>query len=291
MKSVIATAFFLVCLTANAFSLVGLGVATNRPSVATTVNVGEANIPSTLLNNIAANMTSLLSNTNQTNYYNYLDFGLGTNKQVWTWPVNLSCVGIATNNGPNDQCTLLSSNLIISAQHIWSAFAPSNSQFISFKDTNGTPYYAYVTNAVYPYGDFCLLQISNAAPNTFVFPSVLPANYTNFYTPKTFSGIWPHRNSNHLVSVTFTVNAPGAEAFMAGTQVAPFGFDGGASSGDSSSPCFTVVNGNPVILGCLHTAPGNLPFISDPVIQAAWFATGLTNGVNFLNLNNYLQLY
>jgi hypothetical protein len=243
-----------------------------------------------LTNDLSANINALASNTNATWSYNPYQPNLGTNTAVWTWPVNLSCVGMASSGF---QAVLLTSNEILTCNHIGGLGGNS----ILFSDTNGVPWTAWVSNVVNVTGDLDIAQLSNGAPSSIVIPYVLPPNYTNYLPGHSLKGLpafWLHRNTSHIeyapVSNSFENN--GSEwVSIFHTGYGPFGNGSPGTSGDSGSPAFLIWKDSLVLL--FAAAYGNDAegmFISGTSNWTAVVKSIGTNGFNVLNLSHY-QLF
>src|SRR5271168_3929637 len=64
--------------------------------------------------------------------------GLGSNRAVWTWPVNLSCVGMASDSY---QATLIAPDKLLTCGH----YLGEQGKSVQFHDTNGMLWTGYVS--------------------------------------------------------------------------------------------------------------------------------------------------
>jgi hypothetical protein len=137
---------------------------------------------------------ALASAPNKTASYDPTLPNLGTNAAVWTWPVNLSCVGYASDNF---QSVLIAPDKLLSCAH----FGGESGQSVTFYDTNGVPWVGVVTNVINVIADLDIAELSNAAPPTIVMPYVLPPGFENYLAGHTLLGLpafWAHRNTGHI---------------------------------------------------------------------------------------------
>jgi len=244
-------------------------------------------IAQSLTNDLSTNINTLALNTNATWSYNPSLPNLGTNTGVWTWPVNLSCVGMA-NSG--FQAVLLTSNEILTCNHIGGLGGNS----VVFYDTNGIPWTAWVSNVVNVTGDMDISRLSNSAPPSIVIPYVLPPNYTNYLPSHSLQGLpafWLHRNTSHLeyapVAASFENN--GNEwVSIYHNGYGPFGNGSSATPGDSGSPAFLIWKNSPVLLfAATYGNDAEGMFISGATNWNAILNSIGTNGFNVLNLSAY----
>jgi hypothetical protein len=232
---------------------------------------------------------TLAGSTNKTGSYDPHNSNLGTNSAVWTWPVNLSCVGHASDGY---QAVLVASNQLLVCAH----YGGEAGQTVTFHDTNGVPWTGVVTKVINVIGDMDIAELSNAAPASIVIPAVLPPDYTNYIAGHSLLGMpafWLHGNSGHLDF------APVAEV----TDASWYGYgtwmdllhDGHglysgtpATGGDSGSPAFMTLNNRPVLLFATTVSgdSGGM-FISGLTNWNSLAALGLTNGMNILDLSGY----
>ena len=241
----------------------------------------------TLTNDLSANINALASNTNATWSYNPYLPNLGTNPAVWTWPVNLSCVGIASSGF---QAVLLTSNEILTCNHIGGLGGNS----IVFYDTNGAPWTAWVSNVVNVTADMDIAQLSNGAPASIVIPYVFPPDYTNYLPSQSLKGLpafWLHKNTAQIeyapVSDSFVNN--GTEwVSIYHTGYGPFGNGSSGTPGDSGSPAFLIWKDSPVLLfAATYANDAEGMFISGASNWTAVVNLIGTNGLNVLDLSHY----
>lgn len=239
-----------------------------------------------LTNDLSSNINTLALNTNATWSYNPYLPNLGTNAGVWTWPVNLSCVGIAASGF---QAVLITKNEILSCVH----FGGDSGQSITFYDTNGVEWTAWVSNVVNTIGDMDVAQLSNSAPDTIVIPYVLPPGFTNYVPSHTVLGLpafWLHKNTSQIEYAPIDVYAEEGQEFVyvQHNGFGPFGHGSSATSGDSGSPAFMIWKNSPVLLFA-STWPGDAGglFVSGPNNWTAILNSVGTNGFNVLNLSGY----
>ena len=220
--------------------------------------------------------------------YNPNASNLGTNTAVWTWPINLSCVGYSSSGY---QSVLITSNKLLTCGH----YGGEAGQTVTFHDTNGVPWIAVVTNTIHPIADLVIAQLSNAAPASIVIPYVLPPNYTNYLSGHTLLGMpafWLHKNTGHIDY------APIADIgdynwYGYGTWVrlnhTNYGFSGSsATGGDSGAPAFLSWSNCPILLFAASLS-GDVSglFVSGRTNWNSLAALGLTNGLKVLNLSGY----
>jgi len=213
---------------------------------------------------------------------------LGTNSAVWTWPVNLSCVGYSSDGYGS---VLITRNELLVCGHDGGELG----QTVTFHDTNGVPWVAVVTNTIHPIADLVIAQLSNAAPTSIFIPYVLPPDYTNYLPGHTLLGMpafWLHKNPGHIDY------APIADIgdygwYGYGTWVklfhANYGFGGSAATGgDSGCPGFLSWSNCPVLMFATTISgdAGGL-FVSGMTNWNSLAALGLTNGMKVLDLSSY----
>ena len=239
-----------------------------------------------LINDLSININTLASNTNATWSYNPYLPNLGTNTAVWTWPVNLSCVGIAASGF---QAVLITKNEILTCAH----FGGDAGQSITFYDTNGIVWTAWVSNVVNVIQDMDIAQLSNSAPDSIVIPYVLPPNFTNYLQNNNIIGVpafWLHKNTSRIEYAPVSVYDPvnGEIMYVQHNGYGPFGNGSYASSGDSGSPAFLIWKNYPVLLFAT-TYPGDAGgwFVSGPSHWAALSNSVGTNGFHVLDLGGY----
>jgi len=223
--------------------------------------------------------------------YNPAASNLGTNTAVWTWPINLSCVGYASDGF---QSVLIASNELLTCAH----FGGETGQTVTFHDTNGLPWVAIVTNTINPIADLMIAQLSNAAPASIVLPFVLPPDYTNYLAGQTLLGMpafWLHKNTGHIDYAP--ISALGDYLWYGyGTWVQLHhtndGFGGSlATDGDSGSPGFLSWHNCPVLIFATSlSADASGLFVSGLTNWNSLAALGLTNGMKVLDLSGYSLL-
>jgi len=223
--------------------------------------------------------------------YNPNASGLGTNTTVWTWPVNLSCVGYASDGY---QSVLITSNQLLTCGH----YGGESGQTVTFHDTNGVPWVAIVTNTINPIADMAIAQLRNAAPASIVIPYVLPPDYTNYIAGHTLLGMpafWVHKDPGHIDYAPIAgLGDYGWYGYGTWLQLshANYGFTGSsASGGDSGSPAFLSWRNCPVLMFAT-TLAGDARglFVSGMTNWSALAALGLTNGMKVLDLSGYSPL-
>lgn len=223
--------------------------------------------------------------------------GLGTNTAVWTWPVNLSCVGIASDYY---QATLIAPDKLLTCSH----YGGEAGKTVQFHDTNGIPWTAHVTNTVKVAGDLCISFLGEPAPPSILIPAILPPDATDYRPTHSLVGLpafWVHRNgTNSSVGgtiqydpVVLVANLNGTGGFGTWMRVrhdgfGPYGNGTSASGGDSGSPVFMVFSNTPVLLFAT-TASGDAAglFVSGDQNFPALAAGGYTNGMKILDLRGF----
>ena len=277
-------------LSVTVTNLAGATNSSNATLTVLTVWTGSPNpyAPGTLGYDLFQGTYTLASSTNKTASYNPGVPNLGTNSAVWTWPVNLSCVG-----HPADgyQAVLITSNKILTCAH----FGGDAGQTVTFCDTNGVVWVGVVTNVINVIADMDIAELSNAAPPSIVIPYVLPPDYTNYIAGQTLMGMpafWLHGNSSHIdyapVAGVADGNWYGYGTWM-GLQHDGYGFSGTtATGGDSGSPAFLSWSNHPVLLFAT-TLSGDCAglFVSGQTNWNSLAALGLTNGMKILDLSGY----
>lgn len=231
--------------------------------------------------------------------WNYPPFAtsLGINHAVWTWPVNLSCVGMASDSY---QATLIAPDKLLTCGH----YAGEQGKSVQFHDTNGKLWTGYVSNVVYVVADMCISLLSNAAPASIVIPAILPPDVTDYLPNHSLVGLpafWVHKNGANgsnggTIQYDPVVQVAEANGFGGrGTWMwvrhngfGPFGNGASATGGDSGSPAFMMFSNTPVLLFAA-TTPGDAAgmFVSGPLNFAALAAGGYTNGMNILDLRGF----
>ena len=213
---------------------------------------------------------------------------LGTNTAVWTWPINLSCVGYASDGY---QSVLIASNELLACGH----YGGESGQTVTFHDTNGVPWVAIVTNTIKPIADLVIAQLSNTAPAAIVLPCVLPPVYTNYLAGHTLLGMpafWLHKNTGHIDYAPIA-GLGDYDWYGYGTWVkldhGNYGFGGSsATGGDSGSPGFLCWSNCPVLMFAT-TLSGDACglLVSGATNWNSLAALGLTNGMKVLDVSGY----
>lgn len=224
---------------------------------------------------------ALAANTNNTASYTPSTTTLGSNTLVWTYPMDLSCIGYGTWGG---QTVLVGSNLCVGNAHLDTnsggcgvIYNPSGS--VSFTGTNGVSHAYQIATVICGGPDDVELFTLVSAVDIGINPAwVFPASVTNNFIGHTVTNlpiIYPHQNTTHLdARIISDFNGLQMDTgiftgqFFAGIQ---------PTSGDSGSPLFTVVNGKTILLLTLHLANGQGDFVSS---QPVW---------NFMNSNNVIS--
>ena len=262
-----------------------------RQTIAADAKVGNSAPQPQLAQVLSLNIRQLAVKPGKT--WNYVPgaTGLGTNTSVWTWPVNLSCVGQASDAY---QATLIAPDKLLTCAH----YGAEAGKTVQFHDTNGVAWTGQVAKVVNVVGDLCISYLSNAAPASIVIPAILPPDATNYLPGHSLVGLpafWLHRNLGTIqydpVTAVAEVNSIGG--FGAWMQVrhdgfGPYGNGTSATGGDSGSPAFMMFSNTPVLLFAA-TAPGDAAglFVSGPTNFTALAAGGYTNGMNILDLRGF----
>jgi hypothetical protein len=232
---------------------------------------------------------TLAGSTNKTGSYTANMPNLGTNAAVWTWPINLSCVGISAEGY---QAVLITRNTLLTCAH----FGGLAGQTVTFYDTNGVEWVAVVTNTIGVIADMVIAQSSNSAPASIVIPFVLPPDYTNYIAGQSLLGMpafWLHKNSSHIdyapVYVVADTNWYGYGTWMQLVHDGHGFYTGtAASGGDSGSPAFFSLSNNPVLAFATTLTPDAAGmFVSGQTNWDSLVALGLTNGMKILDLSGY----
>jgi hypothetical protein len=223
---------------------------------------------------------------------------LATNSTLWTWPVNLSCVGFAPNIGTSGNLmVLIAPNLVYFANHLAGVIGTN----ISFHDASGASWTGMITNEIHLSGDMALGILRDPAPTSIVLPYILPPDAaTNFPGGGTclLPAFWLHNNQARIEFVFTRLAHLEAQAGIVYepflnvstiTRSSPFAGTP-ATVGDSSSPLFTLYRNHLIFLGTTTSGGshgqlgidyvGGFSYISGPDNFAAWQRSGLTNGVN-----------
>ena len=225
---------------------------------------------------------------------------LATNSTLWTWPVNLSCVGFAPNVGTSGNLmVLIAPNVVYFANHLAGVIGTN----IIFHDSNGVLWIGSITNEIHFPGDMALGILRNPAPASIVLPYILPPNGATNFPGGGTCGVpvfWLHNNKAQVeLACTYFAHKEAmvglvSESFLNVTTTGPVLFDASpATVGDSSSPLFTLYYDRLIFLGTAYSGGsrgllgydnvGGFSYISAPDNFAAWQRSGLTNGVRILN--------
>jgi hypothetical protein len=225
------------------------------------------------------------------------DTSLGTNRRVWTWPVNLSCVGMASDGY---QSVLIAPDKLLTCGH----YMGEQGKSVQFHDTNGIPWTGYVSKVVNVVGDMCISFLRSPAPPSILIPSIFPPDATNYLPNHSFlrlPAFWLHKNGTDGVSGGTIQYDPvlqfgEANAFGAiGTWMrvrhngfGPFGNGTSATGGDSGGPAFMMFSNTPVLLFAATTSGDAAGmFVSGSRNFTALAAGGYTNGMDILDLRNF----
>jgi len=253
--------------------------------------------PGTLSNDLFTNVTALATNISRTWSYNPNSPNLGTNQSVWTWPVNLSCLGYASDGF---QSVLIARNELLVCGH----YGGESGKTVLFFDTNGVSWTAVVTNVLGIIADMEIAQLSNSAPAAIVIPYVLPPNYTNYLAGHSIVGLpcfWCQKNSGILQYSKISSLVDNSTSYGYGTWMTvfhagtgPFGNGSGATGGDSGSPAFMIWTNNvPILLFATTFGMGGADgmFISGQTNWSSLASSPVgTNGLNILSLSGYSVL-
>jgi hypothetical protein len=252
---------------------------------------GPANpfAPGTLGYDLFQGTYALASSTNRTGYFNPNLPNLGTNSAVWTWPVNLSCVGYASDGY---ESVLIARDKLLTCAHM----GGEAGRTVMFRDTNGIPWVGVVTNTIDVIADLVIAQLSNAAPPSIVIPYVLPPEYTNYIAGNSLAGMpafWLHKNPSHIdyAPVYFVTDANffGYGTWMDLLQNGYGQFAGtSGTGGDSASPAFMSISNNPILLFATSLSSDSAGlFVSGMTNWHSLVTLGLTNGMRILDLSGY----
>jgi hypothetical protein len=265
----------------------------------------DTNIPAATTPQPSLALDEVLSSTINTRAsargktWNYPPFAtsLGTDHAVWTWPVNLSCVGMASDSY---QATLIAPDKLLTCGHYFG----EQGQSVRFRDTNGMLWTGYVSNVVNIVGDMRISLLSNAAPASIVIPAIFPPDVTDYLPTHSLVGLpafWLHKNGangSNGGTIQYDPVARVVEAIGFGGRgtwmwvrhngYGPFGNGASATGGDSGSPAFMMFSNTPVLLFAA-TTPGDAAgmFVSGAINFAALAAGGYTNGMNILDLQGF----
>jgi hypothetical protein len=264
----------------------------------------DTNIPTTMPQPLLA-LDKVLSSTINTRAsdrgktWTYPPFAtsLGTDHAVWTWPVNLSCVGMASDSY---QATLIAPDKLLTCGH----YGGEQGKSVQFRDTSGKLWTGYVSNVVNIVGDMRISLLSNAAPASIVMPAIFPPDVTDYLPTHSLVGLpafWLHKNGAYgsnggTIQYDPVARVVEADGFGGrGTWMwvwhngfGPFGNGASATGGDSGSPAFMMFSNTPVLLFAA-TTPGDAAgmFVSGPINFAALAAAGYTNGMHILDLSGF----
>ncbi len=273
-------------------NLMGEVTSSNASLTVLTVLSGPINpyTPGTLGYDLFQSTFTLASSTNRTASYDP-NTNLGTNSAVWTWPINLSCVGFASDFY---QSILITSNELLTCDHD----DGESGQTVTFHDTNGVEWVGLVTNVIHVISDLDISQLSNSAPASIVIPYVLPPDYSLHIAGNSLLGMpafWMHKNTATIdyapVAWVGLANLYGGEAanWIQLTHDGYGAYSGTSSTGgDSGSPGFLSLSNSPIVLFGLdlpQDAGGTL--VSGPLNWYFLSALGLTNGMNILDISHY----
>lgn len=253
------------------------------------------NLTVTLFNGLTGDIHKLAANSRRTWSFNPSAPGLGSNRRVWTWPVNLSCVGYASDGY---QATLIASNKLLTCNH----YGGESGQSVQFYDTNGVSFVGHVAKVLNVLGDMDIAILSNSAPASIVIPYVFPPDYINHRSLPTLflvPCVWLHKNTGQIQYEV--VEGCGYRSLTGGAANEVLDLDSpcvpwssfscgtGATGGDSGSPAFAVLDGSqtPILLFAATLPTPSGAFVSGEHDWAALAALGLTNGFNILNLSAY----
>ena len=242
----------------------------------------------TLGYDLFAGTHSLAGATNRTASYDINAADLGTNTLVWTWPVNLSCVGHASDGY---QSVLIAPDKLLSCGH----FGGESGQTVTFHDTNGIAWTGVVTNTTTAIADMVIAHLSNTAPASIVIPYVLPPDYTNYIAGHSLlwmPAFWLHKNTGHI-DYAPVVYLDDSDLYGYGTWMglvhSSYGPGGSAATGgDSGSPAFLSWSNHPVLAFATTLTPDAAGlFVSGQTNWNSLAALGLTNGMNVMDLSGY----
>lgn len=250
----------------------------------------------TLAYDLTFEVNSLALNASRTwNYYPSLA-NLGTNQSVWTWPVGISCLGIASDGY---QCVLIAPDKALVCAH----YGGEAGQTVTYHDTNGLPWTGTVSSVIPVIGDMEIAQFASSAPSSIVIPYVLPPNFTNWLQHQLLTNLpafWPNKNLGQLqyslvtlVSNYTVLNNFGTWITLTHNGFGPFGNGSPATGGDSGSPAFMMWSNNLVLLSAVTGFSPNDEtgmFVSGQTNWNSLVKAGVTNGFKILDLANYQML-
>lgn len=247
---------------------------------------------------IQSEYLALATNSGVVNTYTPSPSNLPSKTSLWTWPIDLTCVGVGS---WGFQTVLISSNLLLANNHYDFCGQTFNSNaFVIFTETNGTITHTNYVQSVFCHGpgggnndpmEIVLLQ-SNV--DAHIKPAwVFPENVTNYFVNHAFGGagigvIFPHKNTG-TVDQRITTGVSPYDNITLGTHTydsLPFpGSD--PTGGDSGTPFLTVLSNKPVLLFALTSPIGNGNWISS---AQAWFwmmTNGTSNSLNQINISAF----
>lgn len=179
---------------------------------------------------------------------------LCTNRNVWTWPAQLSFIGVDVPAGFSHP--LIAPNFIVANAH-YGAQSWTSAELFRYHDTNGVQHDIPFTGMHFILGDLVLCQLASNATGV-VLPSILPPDYTNYFAGHNPSGLdlfWFHHNAaavEHCQLNSFFPSGSGATLETVTGHYSPTFAKGGSGPtvGDSGSPVMTFINGQVVLLFC-----------------------------------------
>jgi hypothetical protein len=268
------------------------GSVTSAPAYLTVLSILTNSInpytPGSLGYDLFAGTYALANSTNRTASYIPNAASLGTNSAVWTWPVNLSCVGYASDGY---QSVLIAPDKLLTCAH----FGGEAGQTVTFHDTNGILWTAVVTNTLNPIADIVIARLKEPAPPSILIPYVLPADYTNYVEGHTLLGMpafWLHKNSSHIdydwVVYLDDYNWYGYGTWMGLDHASDWPSGTAATGGDSGSPAFLSWSNHPVLLYATTLTPDSAGlFVSGLTNWNSLAQLGSTNGMKILDISGY----
>ncbi len=267
------------------------GLMSSNASLTVLILPGTINpfVPGTLGYDLFEGTYVLASSTNKTGSFAPNQASLGTDTAVWTWPINLSCVGYSSDKY---ESVLIASDKLLTCGH----YGGERGQTVTFHDTNGMVWVGVVTNVINVIADMDIAELSNAAPPSIVIPYVLPPNYTNYIPGNSLLGMpafWLHKNAAHIdyapVNAIEDIDWYGYGTWMRLLHNGYGSYSGtAATGGDSGSPAFLSLSNNPILLYAT-TLSGDTTgmFVSGQTNWDSLAARGLTNGMKILDLTGY----
>jgi hypothetical protein len=245
---------------------------------------GSMSIVTDNLSNLTASAVTRLQTlkTTAANWSYGSTLQLGTNQAPWSWPYNLSCVGLTA--AAYQECLIAPNAVVTVPDH-------DDGGSITFTDTNGVRFTARFisTNTVFSFtimGNTVSMGInileSNMPPSV-VTPWVLPpGNYSNILA--NCQGFWVHKNTITIdYAQTSTSDGNYYAPELAMRQGGINRFNGTSpSGGDSGSPSFMVVNNNLVYIQSVADTVWDGILISDRAVMAAVSAVVNTNTMKII---------